>query len=261
MLSTIEGRELDVFNPCVVHDLSKSRFESVFNPSRRVHLPEPRLHFLLFSSHLAGLHLLHEILEVLPLEGLEFLLVLLRLVTIGLSYAFEEGGAGLDIFTCPIEEGGEAELLRVLVHLLEARGEGLQFLFLSLSLGNLSLCCLHSQVDFGGLAVVDRPIDKAHELAKIDVVLGLIGASVLVFAPELLKLLKLRHSEAQVNIGRLDSLHLSLELIGIFEEQLDIDGLSEAVVTEEGDECLHAVDEGLGALRLENLVEVFHLLF
>ena len=176
--------------------LSKSPFESVFNPSRRVHLPEPRLHFLLFSSLLAGLHLLHEILEVLPLEGLEFLLVLLRLVTIGLSYAFEEGGAGLDIVTCPIEEGGEAELLRVLVHLLEARGQGLQFLFLRLSLGNLGLCCLHSQVDFGGLAVVDRPIDEAYELAEIDVVLGLIRASILVFAPQLLKLLKLRHGEA-----------------------------------------------------------------
>ena len=101
--------------------LSKSPFESVFNPSRRVHLPEPRLHFLLYSSLLAGLDLLHEILEVLPLEGLEFLLVLLGLVTVGLSYAFEESGAGLDIACSPVEERGETELLGMRVHRPEAR--------------------------------------------------------------------------------------------------------------------------------------------
>lgn len=150
--------------------LSESPFESVFNPSRRVHLPEPRLFSFLFSSLVASLHLLHELLEVLPFERPEFLLVLFSLSAISLCHTLEESDTASNVVARPFEEVYKIESLRIISHCAEAAGKHRKALNLVLDLGDLSFGGLHFQVNLGGFAVVNRPLDVVLERLQIVIV-------------------------------------------------------------------------------------------
>lgn len=121
--------------------LSESPFESVFNPSRRVYLPETRLLNLLSSSLIVYLlHRVHEILEVFPLESLEFLLVLLSLDAVSVENLTKEFLAALNVLARLAEERCEVEAISIFVHNLKALGGSLELLLPRLELSNLSLC-------------------------------------------------------------------------------------------------------------------------
>lgn len=58
-----------------------------------------------------------------------------------------------------------------------------------------------------------------------------------------------------INISSLDSIHLSLQLAAVGEEQLNVNSLGIAVVAEKGDEVLEACNEIRRAMHRENLVD------